>query len=117
MEDLANLQRKARIDLGINIDMDMTLLRPNQDKNSKAYYVKGTIYYPDNERGTLFYIKTTMKGDEPEDLLAYRRKNARFPDETTADQFFNEDQFESYRKLGELVGENLCSTSDIDEQI
>ncbi len=117
MEDLANLQRKARIDLGINIDMDMTLLRPNQDKNSKAYYVKGTIYYPDNERGTLFYIKTTMKGDEPEDLLAYRRKNARFPDETTADQFFNEDQFESYRKLGELVGENLCSTSDIHEQI
>jgi len=117
MEDLANLQRKARIDLGINIDMDLTALRLNQDRNSEAYYVKGIIQYPDNERGTLFYIKATMKGDEPEDLLAYRRKNARFPDETTADQFFNEEQFESYRKLGELVGENLCSTSDIDKQI
>jgi len=31
INDLANLKRKARIDLGINIELDMTPLRPDQD--------------------------------------------------------------------------------------
>jgi hypothetical protein len=30
----------------------------------------------------------------------------------TSDQFFNEDQLEPYRKLGELIGEDLCSDND-----
>lgn len=117
MADLANLQRKARIDLGININLDVSDLCPPDPENkgySKAYFVQGTIDYPADENGnkqtgTLFFIKTTMVGDEPEDLLAYRRKNKSFPDETTADQFFYEAQFESYRKLGELAGEQVCS--------
>jgi len=109
MADMANLQRKARIDLGINIDINLNDLRPNENGFSKAYFVKGTIHYPDNEEGTLLLIKTTMIGNEPEDLLAYQRANSHFPDETTADQFFDEDQFESYRKLGELAGEIVCS--------
>ena len=46
-------------------------------------------------------MKSAITGKEPEDLLAYRRKHASFPDETTGDQFFDEAQFESYRKLGE----------------
>lgn len=114
MEDLANLQRKARIDLGINIDIDMTPLRPNQIGNTNRHFVKGTIYYPNDKNGTLFYIKTSMTGREPEDLLAYRRKNPRFPDETTANQFFNEDQFESYRKLGEVAGKEASSEIEIE---
>jgi len=28
-----------------------------------------------------------------------------FPHETTADQFFSEDQFEAYRRLGRHIGE------------
>ena len=112
MKDLANLQRKARIDLGINIELDLTALRPNRKGYTKGYFVKGSIEYPNGETGTLFYIKTTLTGKEPEDLLAYRRQNPSFPDETTADQFFNEDQFESYRKLGEIIGEQVCSNPD-----
>jgi hypothetical protein len=110
MDDLANLQRKARIDLGINIELDMTPLRPNENNNVKQYYVKGTIHYPNDKNGTLLYIKTAMTGKEPEDLIAYRRQNPSFPDETTADQFFNEAQFESYRKLGELEGQIISTT-------
>ncbi len=115
MKDLANLQRKARIDLGINIELDMTQLRPNQERYTETHCVKGTIYYPNDKNGVLFYIKTTMTGKEPEDLLAYRRSSPSFPDETTANQFFNEDQFESYRKLGEVAGKEVCS--DIEEEI
>lgn len=115
MKDLANLKRKARIDLGINVELDMTPLRPNQDGYVEKNYVKGIIYYPNDQNGILFYIKTSMTGKEPEDLLSYRRENPSFPDETTANQFFNEAQFESYRKLGEIVGKQVCT--DIEEEI
>jgi hypothetical protein len=115
MDDLANLQRKARIDLRIEIDIDMAPLRPAKKNGyTQAYYVKGNIYYPKDkdgqeQMGTLFYIKTSLTGKEPSDLLAYQRNEPTFPDETTADQFFNEAQFESYRKLGELVGDEVSS--------
>jgi len=115
MDDLANLQRKARIDLGINIKLNMTPLRPNKKGNVEQYYVKGIIHYPNDKNGTLLYIKTAMTGNESEDLLAYRRQNPSFPDETTADQFFNEAQFESYRKLGEIEGQAVCP--EIKEEI
>jgi len=124
MTDLANLQRKARIDLGINIEFDLSDLRPDLENKgyAKAYFVEGTITYPEDENGnkqtgTLFYIKTTMVGKEPEDLLAYRRTHPTFPDETTADQFFDEDQFESYRKLGELAGYSLEEKVSLAEYI
>jgi hypothetical protein len=34
------------------------------------------------------------------DIDAYARVHAEFPNETTADQFFDEDQLEAYRELG-----------------
>lgn len=110
MEDLANLQRKARIDLGIEIQFDnINQLRPDPQNRgyTKVHFIIGTITYPNQERGILLYIKTSLTGTEPEDILAYRRKNPSFPDQTTANQFFDEDQFESYRKLGKLVGEEI----------
>ncbi|MDM8564439.1 patatin-like phospholipase family protein [Candidatus Halobeggiatoa sp. HSG11] len=107
---IAVLQHKARIDLGINIQMNLEDLRPCPTTGySKKYFVKGIINYPDGSEGTLFYITTTLLGNEPEDLLVYRRMHPTFPDETTADQFFNEYQFESYRKLGELAGDQLAA--------
>ena len=63
-------------------------------------------------KGVLVYIKTSLTGDESEDLLAYRRGKPDFPDESTADQFFDEAQFESYRKLGEHVGNGIFEEQD-----
>jgi len=119
MNDLANLQRKARIDLGVDIKMeDMELLRPDPETaNTAKHYVKAAMLYPDGKEGVLLYVKSSLTGDEPEDLLAYRRKNPDFPDQTTADQFFDEAQFESYRKLGELIGRELFAEKDILEKL
>ena len=36
----------------------------------------------------------------PRDVLAYRDMNGAFPDDPTANQWFDESQFESYRSLG-----------------
>lgn len=54
--------------------------------------------------GWLLYIKPVLMGDEPADVLQYAQMNVPFPQQTTADQFFDEAQWESYRRLGELTG-------------
>ena len=50
--------------------------------------------------GELLYIKPVLNGSEPRDVTQYSRVSDDFPHETTADQFFTESQFESYRILG-----------------
>ena len=102
---MANVQRKLRIDLGVDIEIDLKPLRPDPETGfSSQHSAVGTIHYPNGIKGTLVYIKTSLTGDEPEDVLAYRRSNPTFPDQSTGDQFFDEAQFESYRKLGDLIG-------------
>jgi len=108
--DLGNLIRKARIDLGVLIDINLDDLRLNNDSaDTKSHAVTGTINYPDGTQGIFIYLKTSIIGDEPEDILAYRRKNTAFPDESTGDQFFDECQFESYRQLGYMTGKSILS--------
>ncbi len=53
----------------------------------------------------MLYIKASVNGDESEDIRNYHQAHPSFPHESTADQFFDEAQWESYRKLGEHIGE------------
>ncbi|MEP6935762.1 MAG: hypothetical protein ABI988_17785, partial [Nitrospirota bacterium] len=41
------------------------------------------------------------------DILQYHAQHTEFPQETTLDQFFDEAQWESYRKLGTHIGDQL----------
>ena len=45
-------------------------------------------------------IKPGLKTDDPEDLLGYSKVNQSYPHDSTADQWFDEERFENYRKLG-----------------
>ena len=56
---------------------------------------------------TLLLIKPTLIGDESADVHRYHSDHPEFPHETTADQFFDEAQWESYRKLGEHIGNKI----------
>lgn len=99
-EDLAGVLRKARIDLGITIDLELELLHGNaKTRWAKRGFAAGTISYPAGETGRFLYLKPTLTGKESEDILEYWRKHSAFPQETTLDQFFDEAQFESYREL------------------
>ena len=49
-----------------------------------------------------------MTGDEEADLQAYAAQNRDFPHHPTPDQLYDEDRFESYRQLGEHIGDRLC---------
>ncbi|MGL4727528.1 MAG: hypothetical protein ACRCWO_02120 [Bosea sp. (in: a-proteobacteria)] len=61
--------------------------------------------------GVIFYIKSSLTGDESDVLRNYKARNADFPHETTLDQFFSEEQFEVYRALGFHMARGFFSGS------
>ncbi len=65
------------------------------------------VIYDDGTESRLLYVKPSLFGDEPEDVLDYHRQNPDFPQQTTADQFFDEAQWESYRRLGQHIAEKI----------
>lgn len=110
-EGLAILIRTARIELGADIDIDLTSLRPNNKGRTAAHFAVGTITYRgDAEPGVLLYLKSTITGSEPVDIAGYLAKNQAFPHQSTADQFFDEGQFESYRSLGYCIATDALAS-------
>ena len=121
-EDLANAVRKVRIDLGVPIEFPNGVQIGQPDK-SNPHWAVGRIRYSQideggsEEDGWLVYIKASLTGDEPADVTQYARSSPDFPHESTADQWFSESQFESYRALGnhivtKIVGNTGRSTLD-----
>lgn len=109
-DDLANAIRKCYIDLGVVIDINVDALRPKpRHKHCTAHHAAGVIKYDNDEQGILLYIKASLTGEETPDILNYAKNHPDFPHDTTTDQSFDEDQFESYRKLGEHIGSELFS--------
>jgi len=128
MESIANLVRKARIDFDAVIEpfspgdvqahvpaalqhLVGTLedLRPTRKaggiKVSNRHAALFWVSYETapSRRSVLLYVKASLTGDETADVLQYRAGHRDFPHENTADQFFDEEQWESYRCLGEHV--------------
>lgn len=99
---LAKLIRYARIDMGIEIKINLSAIRKNKEGLSQKNWALGEIRYAKakNETGYLLYLKSSLSGDEKEYIRAYRASHPDFPHESTTDQFFSEEQFEAYRELG-----------------
>ena len=116
-EDLGNAIRKIRIDLGINVVVTHMGIYPRTEKNppNPKYCAVAEIHYrdvdgADVENGLLLYMKPTFYGkSEPKDIYNYAAANQKFPHEPTADQFFSESQFESYRALGYYAASEICA--------
>jgi hypothetical protein len=107
---LGNAIRKCRTDLGIRIEIDVSQIRDRDNDLSKSHYAVGKILYPepDYPPGKLIYIKASLANDnEPTDVLEYHSREDAFPHQSTADQFFDESQFESYRALGEHIVDGI----------
>jgi choline dehydrogenase-like flavoprotein len=130
-EDFGELVRKVRIDFAVRIEsltagelsppVLPSTLRPfvgtyeelrNPAANSKTHAALFWVHYPDApaRRSLLLLLKPRMTGDEPADVLHYHQAHPEFPQEPTADQVFDEVQWESYRKLGEHLATPLFQT-------
>lgn len=107
--DLAGAIRKCREDMGVEIRLKTDQMLPQgTDKRSIWHCAVGEIHYENvdysaspDDPGILIYLKPSLTGDEPADVLNYKSEHPHFPHETTIDQFFSESQFESYRRLGQ----------------
>jgi len=104
-DGLSRLIRNCRVDFGINIDIVTdSLRRKGPLMYSESHVAVGLIHYEElggtAEPGILIYIKASLTGCEPCDVLNYKFDHEEFPHESTVDQFFTESQFESYRALG-----------------
>ena len=101
--------RHAYVDMGISVDIDLSLIRPDRTTGrSRSHSAVGRIRYPDrpDQESFLIYLKNSLTGDEPEPVLNYWSDRPEFPHESTADQFFDDAQFESYRALGVHLAEH-----------
>lgn len=122
-DDLNKLVRMARIDfdaeiifqqpdqaLAKNANLDISpfgTLAEISESDSSSFLVMARVKYASGKTGQLVIVKPTMIGTLPLDLMAYKSSNPAFPQETTADQFFDEAQWESYFRLGEELGSSI----------
>lgn len=97
---LGNLVRICATDFGAQINLDVRSIQKQKDGHSVSHFAVGTIKYSNASIGHLIYLKASLTGDEDIGIAQYHAAHPSFPHETTANQFFTEDQFESYRKLG-----------------
>jgi hypothetical protein len=116
-DDLGNATRKIRIDLGIPIEFREGVSIAKEITAGSKHCAVGRIAYsavdgPDVKDGTLIYIKPSLTGNEPRDVLTYAAENPAFPHQPTSDQWFDESQFESYRRLGFHVVEEIFQFHD-----
>jgi hypothetical protein len=124
------LQRYARIDLGIRIDLPwepvaattIAELQPPAETPTPSsppmpsqgpHVAVGTIDYGGGETGYLVYVKSSLTGDENDYIRDYARRYRTFPHEITLDQLFSEEQFEVYRALGFHIANGFLSGDDV----
>ncbi len=111
-DDLATALRSIREDFGVEIDLDVGPLRHDDTGRARQHAVVGTIHYDGlagTDKGTILLFKPNLTGDEPTDITQYQVRHPEFPHETTGDQFYDEAQWESYRRLGEHAGDAVLS--------
>ena len=125
-EDVGSLVRKLRLDFGAQVrlleaDEIAAFVDPALKDvivpwssfaawDGKAHGRGGyatlaeVTYEGSDERTTILFVKPALRGDETADVLTYWSRHPEFPQQSTLDQFFDEDQWESYRRLGDACG-------------
>jgi hypothetical protein len=115
--DLHNAMERCRADFGIEIEMkldEIGKMRPTgQPPRATAHYAVGTIHYcpgiPERD-GVLIYLKPALVATDAADVLGYASRNSAFPNDSTANQWFDESHFENYRAMGEATGRSSLPT-------
>jgi hypothetical protein len=117
--DVENLIRKARIDYDAAIEfIDPGALGPAAGALASLFGTPSTVAptpgnaslllarvsYASGKRGCLLIVKPHLPPDMPLDVAGYADRDATFPQQSTANQFFSEAQWESYCELGVLLG-------------
>ena len=111
-EDLGNALRKIRIDFNIrNRVSGRRRARATNDAPLRKSITATAI------PAGCVYMKPKILGDEPPDVVSYAEQNPTFPHQSTANQWFDESQTESYRMLGKVTIDSICGSWQPDGRI
>jgi hypothetical protein len=98
----------ARADLGVEIDLDPTRMRPAAGSNRAPTLVaEGTCTYPNGVRARLWLCKLALPetASASWDVFAWAGGHSSFPHDSTAQQLYGDQEFEAYRRLGEVAAQ------------
>lgn len=111
---LFSVLRQAEVDLGIKVEINVDGLAPEEfdaekkiASKSKRHFAIGKIHYPEYDGkkemdGWLIYFRPSIVEGDPAPIIKYWERNKLdFPHASTGDQFFNDEQFDIMRSLGE----------------
>lgn len=102
--DIGRAIALARSELGVDIEIDPRPTMPAK-RFSDDVAVRGLIKYPDpGQEARLVYARAVLTEQSSWDLLAYQARDGQFPNHSTSQQIFTDEQFESYRALGYQAG-------------
>lgn len=108
--DFGKAVHQIRVDTGISIEFEKKH-EPKQKCNVAVANIKYSEVDNAGKDGVLIYIKPTLDGKQPIDIVNYSKANPDFPNESTTDQFYSEMQFEAYRRLGFDMVNSFCGKS------
>ncbi|KAF0174935.1 MAG: hypothetical protein FD161_3477 [Limisphaerales bacterium] len=74
---------------------------------TQPHALLAAVRFAEDDHALILFLKPAFSGDEPLDVWAYDVQRKDFPQESTLDQFFDEAQWESYRKLGEHTADQV----------
>jgi hypothetical protein len=104
----------ARSEVGVDIEIDPTVLRPPASDDPPATdHAIGSFRYrttAQEHEGTLVFCKTAVTADAPWDVRAFKEKDKLFPNDSIFDQLFNDEKFEAYRALGARTTERALAS-------
>ncbi|MCB1605586.1 MAG: hypothetical protein KDI71_01225, partial [Xanthomonadales bacterium] len=116
LADLGRAIERVRVDFGAEIDVPISSIQRDPSDGSHPLhghpYLTGSIRYADGSSGRLLVIKPLLTAGLGADVYAYARANPAFPNEPTSNQFFDEAQFEAYRRLGYAIIDRLLGERD-----
>lgn len=117
--DLGRAIERVRVDFGAEVELAVDDLARERERGlAQRPWRLGRVHYADGSVGQILYLRPMMCEGLSADIYTYWRGHPLFPDESTANQFFGEAQFEAYRALGweitsRLIG-NTCGETVAD---
>ncbi len=124
--EISNAIEKCKVDLGVTIKFhgDIEIYARQTAKNfekTRQRFAVAEIIYPERkpdggrQTGYLLYIRPAFYGTEPIEIENYANANKTFPHQSTADQLYDEKQFEAYRALGFFIMEEIIGNQSPDD--
>ncbi|NKE63315.1 hypothetical protein FXN61_43975 [Lentzea sp. PSKA42] len=114
--DIGRAIALARSELSVDIELDPRPVLPDAEGMSTQMAVLGVVSYPppnDVQPAQLVYAKAVLTSAATWDLHAFKARDGRFPNHSTSQQMFTDEQFEAYRTLGHEAGKQAADLLEI----